>query len=316
MADSKGPRTVLVTGAGGNLGGRLVGRLVGKDWCETIYCLDVKGMQGGAFDSPKCRRIIADLGDPLERAWQQASEAANAIAHFAVRNPAPDGSWDDTVIAIDMTANLLEHLNPAGCRFVYASSNHAMGGYKDKPWEGLKLKSSTPPLPGTRYFSGGAYWQPNMYGGSKLTCERLLRAKAIATGGRLSAVSVRIGWCMAGDNDDPHRIDVQGGGGGSGSGGATQQPADEAARDLLWFRGMWLSHRDFLDEYEAALTVDIARWPAPAIVVNGVSANRGALWDMSEAKAWLGHEPKDDVWTRLGIEPMRSPFEHGGQGRI
>ena len=66
---------------------------------------------------------------------------------------------------------------------------------------------------------------------------------------------------------------------------------------------MWLSHRDFRDEFEAALTADASRWPAPAIVVNAVSANRGTLWDMDDAKAWLGHVPQDDVWARLGINP-------------
>ena len=300
MSSSDGPRAVLVTGAGGNLGSRVVARLVERAWCETIYCLDVRPMTGGAFDSPKCRRIVADLGDSRQRAWQEAAEAANAIAHFAVRNPAPDGTWDDTVIAIDMTANLLEHLNPAGCRFLYASSNHTMGQYKDRDWTGLRLSSKTPPLPGTRYFDGG-YHQPNMYGGSKLTCERLLRAKAIAAGGRFTSVSLRIGWCLAGDNDDPHRVNVKGG--GSGTGGTAVQPADEVARDLLWFRGMWLSHRDFTDECEAALTADAARWPEPAIVVNAVSANRGSLWDMNDARDWLGHVPQDDVWARLGMAP-------------
>jgi nucleoside-diphosphate-sugar epimerase len=295
----------MVTGAGGNLGSQLVARLVERDWCETIYCLDVKGMAGGVYASPKCRTIFADLGDPHDRKWQEACADADAIAHFAVRNPAPSGDWDDTVIAVDMTANLLQHAKP-GCRFAYASSNHVMGQYKDADWQGLVLSSRTPPRPGTRFFAGGDYHQPNMYGGSKLVGERLLRAKAIASGGSFTAVSLRIGWCMAG-NDDPHRINAAGG--GSGTGGLAVQPADEKARDLVWFYGMWLSHRDFVDEYEAALTADAGSWPEPAIVVNAVSANRGKLWDMDEARTWLGHVPQDDVWARLGIEPQRSPLQ-------
>ncbi|HVW93209.1 MAG TPA: NAD(P)-dependent oxidoreductase [Devosia sp.] len=306
MANTLRPRAVLVTGAGGNLGGQLVRALVSQEWCETIYCLDVQGMAGDFYDSPKCKIVFADLGDARDRRWQDVCEKADAIAHFAVRNPAPDGDWDDTVIAIDMTANLLNHLNPAGCRFLYASSNHAMGQYKDADWTGLVLKADTPPRPGTRYFAGGQYHQPNMYGGSKLTGERLVRAKAIASGGRLTGVSFRIGWCLKGD-DDPRRINNRGGGGGAG--GAAVQPAEEAARDLVWFRNMWLSHRDFVGAYLAGLTADAAGWPEPAVVVNAVSNNRGRLWDLDEAKAWIGYEPQDDVWTRLGIEPERSPFQ-------
>jgi nucleoside-diphosphate-sugar epimerase len=301
-----GPRAVLVTGAGGNLGSKTIAMLAGREWCETIYCLDVKPMEGGVFSSEKCRPIVADLADPRDRRWLDACRNADAIAHFAVRNPAPSGSWDDTVLAIDMTANLLANVKPEGCRFLFASSNHTMGQYKDLDWSGLKLSAATPPLPGTRFFAGGDYHQPNMYGGSKLLTERLLRAKAIASAGRFTAVSLRIGWCLAGDGD-PHRINTEGG--GVASGGHSVQPPDEVARDLVWFRNMWLSNRDFAAEFEAAFTADAARWPDPAIVVNGVSANRGTLWDMADAAAWLGHVPKDDVWTVLGLPPGRSPFE-------
>jgi hypothetical protein len=145
-----------------------------------------------------------------------------------------------------------------------------------------------------------------MYGGSKLTGERLLRAKAIASGGRFTGVSLRIGWCLPGDND-PHRINAAGGGTSLSAGDGTPQPPAEAARDLYWFRTMWLSNRDLAAEYEAAFTADASAWPEPAIVVNAVSNNRGKLWDMDDARRWLGHVPQDDVWTALGIEAPARP---------
>ena len=304
MADRQKPATVLVTGAGGNLGSKLVGHLVGLDWCETIYCLDVRPLGGHLFASPKIRAVQANLADPHDEAWQGAVAAADAVAHFAVTNPAPSGSWSDAVDATDMTANLLAHAKPAGCRFLFASSNHVMGGYKDADWTQTGLLSgATPPRPGTRYFAGGAYHQPNMYGCSKLVGERLLRAKAIASGGPFTAVALRIGWCLPGN--DPQQIDARGG--GSGEGGDVVQPPDEEARDLTWFRSMWLSQRDFTAEFERALLADAADWPEPAIVVNAMSANRGMLWDMSDAQRWLGHVPRDDVWQTLGIEPPWPP---------
>lgn len=304
MVNRQYPAAVLVTGAGGNLGSKLVDHLVGLDWCKTIYCLDIKPMEGAPFDSSKVRTVVSDLGDAHDTRWKEAVEAADAIAHFAVRNPAPSGNWDDAVVAVDMTANLLDHCKPT-CRFLYASSNHVMGQYKDVDWLKLgSLTAATPPLPGTRFFSGGSYHQPNMYGGTKLVGERLLRARAIASGGRFTAVSLRIGWCLGGDGD-PHRINPKGGGSG-GSSAATQSAEDEA-RDLIWFRNMWLSHPDFKAEFEAALTADASGWPEPGIVVNAMSANRGMLWDVSDAERFLGHIPKDDVWSVLGIDPPWPP---------
>ena len=49
----------------------------------------------------------------------------------------------------------------------------------------------------------------------------------------------------------------------------------------------------------AALTADASQWPGPHIVVSGMSNNAGMPWDLSEAKAWIGYEPQDDVWADL-----------------
>jgi nucleoside-diphosphate-sugar epimerase len=271
-----------------------VTHLVTLPWVETVYCLDIKPMTDPPFDSPKAKPVVADLGDAHDKRWYEAVESADGIVHFAVRNPAPTGDWDDAVIAVDMTASLLARAKPSGCRFLYASSNHAMGQYKDHDWQGLKLNSSTPPLPGTAMYTPNGYRAPNMYGGSKLIGERLVRAWAIASGGRHTGVALRIGWGLPGDNG-PDWITL-------GNNKATQPPG-EYARDLTWFRNMWLSRRDLVGEFTAALTADASRWPEPGIVVNAVSGNRGMLWDMDEARNWLGYVPVDDVWTTLGIEP-------------
>jgi len=49
----------------------------------------------------------------------------------------------------------------------------------------------------------------------------------------------------------------------------------------------------------AALTADAGNWPGPHIVVSGMSNNAGMAWDLSEAKAWIGYEPQDDVWAEI-----------------
>ena len=300
MADT-GPSTILVTGAAGNLGGKLVSHLVGLPWVRKIYCLDVRPMTGGVYDSSKVAAIVADLGDANDQRWYEAAETADAIVHFAVRNPSPTGDWNDAVIAVDMTANLLNHANGTSCRFVYASSNHAMGGYKNLDLSSIgKLSSKTPPLPGTPMWMPSGYVAPNMYGGSKLVGERLIRAKAIASAGTFTGVALRIGWCLS-DDDGPERI----GRDGPAVAGSARQSPEDYARDTTWYRNMWLSRGDFTAEFTAALTADANRWPEPGIVVNAMSGNRGMVWDMDEARDWLGHIPKDDVWTALGIDPPR-----------
>ena len=57
---------------------------------------------------------------------------------------------------------------------------------------------------------------------------------------------------------------------------------------------MWLSNRDFLAAVSAALTADASGWPAPALVVNAMSANRGMAWDIAPTRALLGYAPQDD----------------------
>ena len=62
---------------------------------------------------------------------------------------------------------------------------------------------------------------------------------------------------------------------------------------------MWLSNADHARLIAAALTADASKWPSPHIVVSGMSNNAGMPWDLSEARAWIGYEPKDDVWAEL-----------------
>src|SRR5262249_39321599 len=114
------------------------------------------------------------------------------------------------------------------------------------------------------------------------------------TGGRLTTVATRVGWCQPGANH-PRTLNL------SGSPGVEGPPPKNAEeeRDLRWFRNMWLSNRDFLDLYERAFLADPAGWPSPAIGVNGMSANRDMPWDVETTKRLIGYRPQDDVWSQL-----------------
>lgn len=283
---------VLVTGADGNLGGKLAAHLAGSPWCSGVVALDVGPSPDRPASHPKLRRVPVDLAAP-SRALDEAVEEVDAVVHLAARNPYPDASWEDGAASFDMTLNVAEALArnaPRGRvrRFVFASSNHVMGGYKDETLAPGTLTAALPPRPGTRTAPGEV---PRAYAASKLMGERLLAAKAGV--GALTAVSLRIGWCQPGANR-PATLSASGIPGDPGS------DTPEAARDLAWFRAMWLSDRDFVGVVSAALTADAAGWPAPAIVVNAMSDNAGMPWDVATTRLLIGYAPQDDAWRELG----------------
>jgi nucleoside-diphosphate-sugar epimerase len=282
----------MITGAGGNLGGKLAAFLQAADWCTGIIGIDVKPIAA----SGKYHAVVADLRDPNDRRWTDLVPDADAVVHFAAQNPAPDSNWLEATQSFDMTLNLLEQAGRGECRFIFASSNHAMGGYKDAPLppDG-KISGATPPIAGTRMFDGYEHKTPSAYGSTKLLGERAVIARAAGTGGRLSGVNVRIGWIQAGENR-PDTIGPHGAGRRIGPG---LPDAEDAARSLTWFRNMWLSNRDFLQLMEKAIRSPAANWPAPAITVSGMSNNRGMAWDLSDGSRLLGYDPVDDAWSAL-----------------
>ena len=299
MNRSKPVRSVLITGAGGNLGQKLISHLLARDWCERIVGLDHTVPPSSAIAPVgRVEWVSADLTDPSETQWRDAFAGIDAVVHFAAQNPYPDAPWDDATASFDMTLNMLAAAAQAGThRVVFASSNHVMGQYKDAPLaDGLAagaLTTDLPPGPGTHWFNGREMVQGFDYAASKLMGERACLAEAHRSGGALTSVCVRIGWCQPGENR-PHTINT------SGLPGANESHGHDTERDLRWFRNMWLSNRDFVHLMERALLADAARWPAPGIVVNGMSANAGMPWDLSATEALLGYASRDDIWRHLG----------------
>jgi nucleoside-diphosphate-sugar epimerase len=277
---------VVITGAGGNLGGKLIAHLQSAPWCSAITGIDPKPLA----DSGKFRAVGADLRDPHDRRWIDPVQQADAVVHFAAQNPAPDSDWLEASQSIDMTMNLLQQVGQMPSRFVFASSNHVMGGYKDAPLPpGQLLTWDTPPNPGTRFFDGDDYRRPTAYGASKLMGERAVAARCASSS--LTGVNVRIGWVQPGENR-PETIDLRGAGRRTGP----ALPGDEESeRGMTWFRGMWLSNRDFLQLMEKAITTPADAWPARAIVVSGVSHNAGTRWNLDDGRRWLGYAPIDDI---------------------
>ncbi|WP_210247582.1 NAD-dependent epimerase/dehydratase family protein [Salinarimonas soli] len=286
-------RSVLVTGGSGNLGGKLVRHLIAAPWCQAIVSLDVPGQEAPEAGHPKVTAVAVDLADPADTRWREALAGVDAVVHLAAQNPYPDAPWPDAAASMDMTLNLLAAAQATGLRrFVFASSNHVMGQYKDEPLAGTigpgRLTPELAPGPGTRWFDGQRMVQGVAYGVSKLVGERACVAAAAATGGRLTAVAVRIGWCQPGENR-PETLNA------AGLPGAPPRTDPDAERDLRWFRGMWLSNRDYAHLMERALVAAPDGWPAPGIVVNGMSANGGMAWSLEATRRHLGYAPQDDI---------------------
>src|SRR5262245_38036013 len=124
---------VIVTGSTGNLGTKLVDHLIAADWCDAVIGIDNRS-PATQRTSAKLVDITADLADPTDARWRNAIAGNDALVHFATRNPMPDCSWAEATESLAMTSSLLDAALAGGLRrFVFASSNHVMGGYKDAP---------------------------------------------------------------------------------------------------------------------------------------------------------------------------------------
>jgi len=306
VADYQTPARVLVTGVAGNLGHKVVEALASTPWCTSIIGVDwvEQNVEFSPQAAERFQWVIADL-TRADGAWTNLLDGVDAVIHLAAIHSTPDATWEQALASYGMTLNVLKAAATRGARrFVFASSNHAMGAYKDQPLAGAigpgKLVAELDPAPGTRWHNGIEEVYSLAYGTSKAMGERLCKtvaAVSAASGGKLSTVSLRIGWALP-DENDPNDINHSGTAGTPVPGAV----ADEQSRIALrWFRNMWLSNDDLRRLFLCAVTADPASWPAPAIVVNGVSNNRGMDWGLETGRKLIGYDPQDDLYALLKV---------------
>ncbi len=247
--------TVLITGAAGNLGGKLHRHLEGR-WSLRLLDRDSRGDRAVA---------VADLAQWSE--WTGLFRGVETVFHLAADATAQQ-TWPNVIAPnIDATVNVFHAaVQHAVRRIVFASSNHVMGGYKER--EPFRITTDLPPLPGTRYVVDGEERDSTPYGATKLFGERL--GKALAEVHGISFIAARLGWVRPGNNL------------------AGDIPADRED----WFRLMWLSNRDFAQLMERCLTVQLEE---RFVIVHGMSANRGMRWDLESTRRLLAYAPEDDV---------------------
>lgn len=257
--------TVLITGAQGNIGKKLRGHLSG------LYKLKLLDMSSGG-DSDI---TVIDLSQWDDRIPELFS-GVDAVVHLAA-DPYDNKSWLELMPPnLDALNNVFVAAIKARVpRVIFASSNHAMGGYKNIQRSGRWLSTELEPKPGTQY-NGPADTQNDStpYGAMKLCGERLGLCYAQSAGG--VCIAVRIGWVnRAGEN----------------------RPEDLPTEADIWFKRMWLSTRDMCQLMEQAIIVPQS--PGSFVVVNGMSDNEGMVWDIEYTRQVLGYLPKDGLTLDL-----------------
>jgi nucleoside-diphosphate-sugar epimerase len=204
---------VLVTGSTGNLGRKAVAALGALT--------DDRGDDGGvevvevASDADPSRGgVRADLST-YDDGWADAFRDVDAVLHLAA-DRRPEAPWDSLQrLNLDLPMHVLRAAEEHGVgRFVFASSNWVLGGYR---FTDVRLTPGTPPRP------------VNPYGVSKLVLERVGMATSARTG--MSFLALRIGYCQPGENrPGPHMLFGR------------------------WGQEMWLSNEDWAQAVQRSCT--------------------------------------------------------------
>ena len=295
-------RRIAITGACGNLGWKLLCHLVQQSNVDQVFGIgldrptDKQRHELSQFDGhAKATFVASDLTDRQDRRWCDLIEKSDGVVHFAAQNPFPEATWNDATHSLDMTLNVSNAAVTAGVqRFIFASSNHVMGRYKDSPLRETigpgELTTRLDYAVGTVWAAGDNAMDSTIYAVAKSSGERACRALAFQSGGNTEFVCTRIGWCQPGVN---HSATLSSAGTPTQDSSAAVDEDHEATKNDRWFKSMWLSNRDFLQLFSNSLFADSSTWPAPCIVVNAMSRNEQMPWSLKEARDWLGYEPDD-----------------------
>lgn len=205
--------------------------------------------------------LFADISDyqQVERVLQQF-RPLDAIIHLA-GDPRVAASWESVLKSnIVGTRNIFEAAREFQVpKVVYASSNHVTGAY-----HGFELSLHKYTQPGPPRISPEDPIRPDSdYGLSKAFGEAVARYYFDRWG--INAICLRIGAVLK--DDDP-----------------TRQPEN---------RRIWLSHRDLVQLVEKSLSSEVTFG-----IYYGISNNKDAFWDFSNARADLGFAPVDDGSAR------------------
>jgi nucleoside-diphosphate-sugar epimerase len=220
---------------------------------------DVFGLdKTGAFSD---RVAQADVADYRQVAGVFHRLAPLAYVVHLAGNANVTAEWEPILEAnIIGTRNVYEVARQAGVqRIVFASSNHVTGAYEGLEGD-LHLHTQVEP---EKIGIHHPIRPDSDYGVSKAFGEALARYYCARWG--LETICLRIGSLLR--DDDPTRDDRH--------------------------RKTWLSHRDLVQLVQKSLESNVVFG-----IYYGISNNKGAFWDLSNARRDLGYVPQDDASTR------------------
>jgi nucleoside-diphosphate-sugar epimerase len=213
-------------------------------------------------EGPFTERVAeADIADYEQvRAALERPGPLDAIIHLA-GNASLTATWEGVLGAnIIGTRNIFEAARVAQVpRVIFASSNHVTGAYEGFAPDLHLYREPEPP----KIWPEGPIRPDSDYGVSKAFGEAVARYYCARWG--VEAICLRIGAVTA--EDDPTKN----------------------AR----LRKVWLSHRDLVQLVEKSLRANVTFG-----IYYGVSNNKGAFWDITNARLELGYEPEDDASKR------------------
>ncbi len=255
-------KKVLITGGAGLVGSVLCERLKAR---YDITSLDLK-------EAPGVRSFVGNLADMASMA--PAFRGQDAVVHLAADRRA-DGPWESNLPNNFVgTYNVFELARQNGLRrVVFASSQHATGGYYlDEPYKAITEGRFKDVPKGYQPVDETCPIRPDGYYG-------VAKAFGEALGSyywdyhKLRSLHLRIGWVIS--TDDP-----------------TFSP---------WGLSLWLSHRDVAQI--TRLCID-APDGLPYGVFYATSDNKYKIWSIERAKKVLGYRPEDGAGDNLKPGPI------------
>ncbi|ROR65185.1 NAD-dependent epimerase/dehydratase family protein [Agrococcus jenensis] len=170
-------RVVMITGGAGTIGQVLLDRPEREGWRAVV--LDPLPLPEAFASRADVEQVLGSLTD--RDAVEHAMRDATDVVHLGAVST--EDEWERILdVNVTGTRTVLDAASERGVgRFVYASSNHAVGWYTPRDAGGL-LADDAPPRPDT------------YYGWSKAAGEALVRL--YCERGRMRGVALRIGHCF------------------------------------------------------------------------------------------------------------------------